>query len=55
MSTINVVYSCKDCIVWCPKYCRMVLVDNIPIQYEIEVGSAPLEVIKQTIENHKRV
>ena len=48
----DVVYSCKYPIVWCPKYRRKVLVDNIAIRLEeiireIASGGAPLEVIKQ--------
>ena len=56
----NIVYSCKYPIVWCPKYRRKVLVEIIAIRLEeiireVVSGGAPLEVIKQYIENQKRV
>lgn len=28
----NVVYSCKYHVVWCPKYCRKVLIDGVDIR-----------------------
>jgi putative transposase len=41
-SNLNVVYSCKYHVVWCPKYRRKVLVGNI--------ASRLKEIIKQTVE-----
>ena len=41
-SNLNVVYSCKYHVVWCPKYRRKVLVENI--------ASRLKEIIKQTVE-----
>jgi len=41
-SNLNVVYSCKYHVVWCPKYRRKVLVGNIVSRLK--------EIIKQTVE-----
>jgi len=41
-NNLNVVYSCKYHVVWCPKYRRKVLVGNI--------ASRLKEIIKQTVE-----
>ena len=41
-SNNNIVYSCKYHVVWCPKYRRKIL-----------TSGAPLDVIKQYIENQK--
>ena len=33
-TTSNIMYSCKDHIVWCPKYRRKVLVDEVAVRLE---------------------
>ena len=70
-SNLNVVYSCKYHVVFCPKYRRSVLVSPIDERlkqiiretcaewtgsyFVSTVGGAPLAVIKQYIENQKNV
>jgi REP element-mobilizing transposase RayT len=55
-SNNNIVYSCKYHIVWCPKYRRKVLVDDVERRLkEIikEVAEELLDTIKQYIENQQ--
>ena len=49
-SNNNVVYSCKYHVVWCPKYRCKILTNSYFVS---TVGGAPLDVIKQYIENQK--
>lgn len=52
-SNRNVVYSCKYHVVWCPKYRVPSLWTNS--YFVATVGGAPLDVIKQYIEQQKEV
>lgn len=42
-SNRNVVYSCKYHIVWCPKYRRKVLVDNVAVRLKELISSMSQE------------
>ncbi len=49
-SNNNVVYSCKYHVVWCPKYRRKVLVDNISKRLEELIIQKSLEINADIIE-----
>ena len=54
----NIVYSCKDHLIWCLKYRRSMLVDASAVHLDeiiCTVGGASLGVVKQYIGNKKRV
>lgn len=49
-SNNNVVFSCKYHVVWCPKYRRKVLVDEIAIRLKMLIQQKALELKSEIIE-----
>lgn len=49
-SNNNVVYSCKYHVIWCPKYCRSVLVDGIDTRLEEIIHAVCNELTAEVIE-----
>ena len=50
ISSSNIVYSCKYPIVWCPKYRRKVLVDEVAVRLENIIGETSAEKQVEIIE-----